>query len=163
MAVSEEDYGTWLETVEQTLSDGNIEEYLTLHPEEAGTWIDWPDPSYATRLAASLLLFRQILEDEGAFAGSTVGAVLTTGSVGDEQGRATLTFPAMTTPVVTVSPLDAAADGMHFQAVVQAVTATSVTVRVTRFTIVNVSGFDVLAGPQLAPGVSVHVIVHDAG
>ena len=163
MAVSEEQFGEWLESLEQTLSDGNIEEYLTANPGDAGTWIDWPDPTYAQHLAANLLLFRAILAAEGAFAGSGIDEVVTTGSIGAEEGRATITFDEMVTPVVTASVLDPLHDGIVHHVALQAVSSTSATIRVLRTTTVTISGFEVFALPQLAAGVTVHISVRDAG
>lgn len=168
MAVSEEDFETWLISIEQTLSDRNIETYLTEHPEDAGpdSWIDWPVPPYAQMLTENLALFRAVLLAEAATAGPAVAsAVLVTGAVGQpDEGRATFTFPEeMTTPVVSVSVVDAVAGGTFYDAVIESVSTTAVTVRARRSVAVTASGFDVLTAPQPAADVTVHVTVRDAG
>lgn len=156
MALSENDYAEWVESIEQTLSAHNLEIFKTEHPEEM--YPDWPDPTYAQWLATSFAEFRAALRAE-----SVVTARLTTGSSGPALGRATVTYPAMTTPVVVATVLDATFDTTYFHVVLESVASTSATVRVVQNTSAVVLGISLLTVPQLAASAPVHVMVYDAG
>lgn len=160
MAISDSDYGVFMKNFEITLSARNQEEFLEMYPE--AEYPPPPDPSYAELLPDTTDQFQEMLRTEFV-SGRAVAAVLTTGSTGAAQGRATITYDTMTTPVVLAQVLDATWDTTYFTVVVESVSATSATVRVAQNTAVTVLGISVLALPSLAVGATVHVFVYDAG
>lgn len=156
MALSESLYADLMESIEQVMTSRNVEEFKVAYPEEE--YPGWPDPTYAEWLVTGRGLLISALHAECVHAG-----VLTTGTSGPGLGRATLTYPEMTTPVVIATPLDASFDSTYFHAVVESAGATSATVRVVQNTSATVLGISLLTVPTLASGASVHVMAFDAG
>lgn len=153
MAMTLAQYETLMENIEQVITARNTEEYLAENPE--AEYPPPPDPAYDV---LKLTTYAQLLECLGDGA-SVVAERLTTGS----NGKATITFPAMTTPVVTAAVVDATVDNTYYQVVIESLTTTSAVVRVTQNSAVTVLGISVLSVPSAADGASVHVIVADQG
>lgn len=156
MALSETDYADLMESIEQVMTSRNVEEFKANYPLEE--FPAWPDPTYAEWLVTGRALMIACLRSEGVVSG-----VLTTGTSGGTLGRATITYPEMTTPVVVATPLDASFDTTYFHAVAESVSSTSATVRVVQNTSAVVLGISLLTVPTLASGAVVHVMVYDAG
>lgn len=155
MAISDGDYATFMENTEQVITARNQEEYLVLYP---GSFPD-PDPSYAEWLPVANAQFAEMLAT-----GPTVhAAVLTTGTSGGGLGKATLTYPSMTTPVISVEVVDATQDNTYYQVCIESVSSTQAVVRVTVAAGVTILGIPVLQLPSLAAGATVHVMAYDAG
>lgn len=152
-----DDYAVFLENIEQTITARDQEEYLVENP---GPYPPQPDPSYAELLPVAAAQFKTMLADGGT---TVHAAALTTGTSGGGLGRATLTYPAMTTPVVVVSVQDATQDNTYYQCCVESAGSTSATVRVTSAAGVTLLGIPVLQIPALAGGVTVYVMAYDAG
>ncbi|ASU00820.2 hypothetical protein NTR1_62 [Nocardia phage NTR1] len=155
MAMSAAQYAVWLENTEQAITARNIEEYLVENP---GPYPPAPDPTYAEWLVAGRAQMLECLE-----AGNVHAAVLTTGSTGAAEGRATLEYPEMTTPVVVATAVDPTENNVYYQVAVESVGSESAVVRVTQNTSVTLLGIAVLTVPTLAAGVTVHVMAYDAG
>lgn len=154
MAMSEAQYAEWLENTEQAITARNIEEYLVENP---GPYPPQPDPTYAEWLVTGRAQMLGCLA-----AGNVHAAVLTTGSSGATEGRVTLEYPEMTTPVVVAAVVDPTENNVYFQVVVESVGSESAVVRVTQNTSATVLGISLLTVPTLAAGVSVHVMAYDA-
>lgn len=115
-----------LETIEQAITARNWEDYRVEYP-------DWPAPD----IPYSLWLATLIAQWHGCVP-AVHSEVVTSGA----DGRATVQFDEMAAPVVAIGQTT------HHLVIVEAVTPTSVTVRV-------------LDGPTGVPGVGVHVTVTD--
>lgn len=157
MAISDSDYAVFLENIEQTITARNIEEYLAENP---GPYPPAPDPTYAEWLPDACSQFKTLL---GTSVTTVHAAVLTTGTSGGGLGKATITYPSMTTPVVVATVLDATQDNTYFQTCVESTSSTSATVRVTTAAGVTILGIPVLQIPSLASGATVFVMAYDAG
>ena len=156
MAISDGTYDDFLQNTFHAITAKNLEDYLAEYPGS----IPAPDPSYAEWVPTARDQFAGMLPPAGAV---VHGAVLTTGTSGGGLGKATLTYPTMTTPVVVVSVMDATQDNTYFQCCVESVSANSAVVRVTSAAGVTLLGIPVLQIPALAGGVTVYVMAYDAG
>ena len=79
----------------------------------------------------------------------------TTGS----DGKLTVTYPEMETPVVTASVVDATQDNTYFQVAIESVSSTQAVLRVTQTAGTTLLGIPLLTVPSLAVGATVHVQV----
>lgn len=151
MAPTLAQYEEMLENIEQVISTRNIEDYLTEFPES-----DFPLPPDPTYDELKVPAYEHFLS---CISSAVKSEVLTTGS----DGRATITFPTTSGAVVTASVVDATADNVFYQVVIESVTSTQAVVRVTQNTAVTVLGIAVLSVPSAANAASVHVVVNAPG
>ena len=156
MGMSEAQYAEFMENTEQVITARNLEEFLAENPE--AEYPPPPDPTYAEWLVAGRAQLAACLE-----AGNVHAAVLTTGSSGGDLGKATLEYPAMTTPVVVASVLDASQDNVYYQAAIESVGAEAAVVRVTETSGTTLLGIPLLTVPSLSAGATVYVMAYDAG